>query len=908
MLIDPAQGCVFAGTPILEVSAAQLPTAGMDVMGRALSAGIDAEESRLTLDEGCAWVENRVVSSHYGRLIKQGQRLEVRPGLRLEDEMECRIDVYPRGADGTEIQAEALLAVIQSAGIEPRCIQHDALTQALESAQERGRPIRNVRIASGIPPKVGTPGRPVASAENDKGAVFPGDEVARISSSRPPTPGLTVRGGEVAPPPIEGGVPLIAGDGCSLNLGGQIALSEVFGLPVLEDNIARVVPGWRIAKEEQSCLLTPFPCRASGEALEAKDIEEMLVAGGVAPTCLNRETLEQVLAAAAKSPDQAPEVEVARGTRRKAGQDGMVVPLENVEEGCVFAGDSVAYAVEPIPPQSGTTVTGKQLPPKRGVTRFVFQSGENCFVSEKADAIAATCYGTAVLESARVTERPGQPIDQVETIQGTVVPGIRISEDLFTVEMDLYPQHADGSEVTVSDLISALGEQGVSDRCIEREVIVTLLAEARAQGEPRLAVVAAKGQPALHGQDGRRLIEGGPTGQAGAQASFGRIDFRERDIFRHVKRGERVATLAPPTRGTAGFTVSGEVLEAQEGKEGTVSLGSGVEARGDEIYSLRDGVLSIRGDHIDVVALVVVEGDVDYSTGHVKIDEGAVRITGSVMPGFEVSAPEDIEVTGVVEGGIVQAGGSVLVRTAILGGTEGNCRIEAGRNVVAKLARDAVIVAGGDVLIQKEAYNCQIEADGKVQLDTRPGTLSGGKIVATQGLSAWVVGSPQWSETIVQVGGNSRALEYLRDQVMRKRKSVQHLEQTLGRGTDEEILQSLSEADRPKTKKYLGQRAAMTADLQRTEHELTVAERHRERQAAATADIRGTLYPGVRLSLEGTFYPVERELYRSHFYFAESTQEVKRSEVGDRGEVPAPEPEATEESVPTPPAAAESED
>ena len=103
----------------------------------------------------------------------------------------------------------------------------------------------------------------------------------------------------------------------------------------------------------------------------------------------------------------------------------------------------------------------------------------------------------------------------------------------------------------------------------------------------------------------------------------------------------------------------------------------------------------------------------------------------------------------------------------------------------------------------------------------------------------------------------------------------------------------------------------MRADLQRKEHELAVAERHRKRQDAATVDVRGTLYPGVRLSLEGTFYPVERELYRSHFYFAKSTQEVKRSEVGDRGPKappPAEEAEATAEQTPAPSEGSENED
>ena len=267
----------------------------------------------------------------------------------------------------------------------------------------------------------------------------------------------------------------------------------------------------------------------------------------------------------------------------------------------------------------------------------------------------------------------------------------------------------------------------------------------------KLECVAARGTPAVNGQDGSvTLAVEYVRNPVGTLKDSGAIDYHNRGSFTPIVQGQLIAHVALPTPGAAGSTVHGTLIKANPGSRAKMTAGQGtkLEANGTELRAAREGDLRCAGDLIEVMDMIRVPGNLDYSVGSIEC-EGPVRVEGDVLPGFHVHAGGDVWIGGIVDSAEVTASGTVTVAQGILG----NSRICGRRGIKAGYVRDAYLESDANILILKEALNCTIVSGDTISI-TETGRVVGGRLLAQNRIETGIAGHEKGNRTILAAGVN----------------------------------------------------------------------------------------------------------------------------------------------------------
>ncbi|MHB8620429.1 MAG: DUF342 domain-containing protein, partial [Chloroflexota bacterium] len=240
-------------------------------------------------------------------------------------------------------------------------------------------------------------------------------------------------------------------------------------------------------------------------------------------------------------------------------------------------------------------------------------------------------------------------------------------------------------------------------------------------------------------------------GDLSIQASDGRVDFRELNLQAVTRVGEALARLVQGSPPRAGRTVTGRAIpgpDLLQPRLGDVAgQNTAVSGDGAALLATVGGLPLLAGGKISVIEAYRIDGDVDFSTGNVDFD-GNVIIRGSIRDGFKVKASGMVVVGETVEAAEIEAGSSVQINGGVVG--RKHCRIVAGGQVAAKFVHSAMLIAEGDVLVGSEITDSNVFSKGTVTVDGA-GRIAGGHIIAVQGISAIVAGSPSHTATWLEV-------------------------------------------------------------------------------------------------------------------------------------------------------------
>ena len=236
------------------------------------------------------------------------------------------------------------------------------------------------------------------------------------------------------------------------------------------------------------------------------------------------------------------------------------------------------------------------------------------------------------------------------------------------------------------------------------------------------------------------------------QKDDGSVDFKDLNITHNVKANTVLLEKIPATVGKAGINVLGGALKAKKGKDIKVPRGknTGLTKDGLSLIALKDGQLTYDRDNICVSELFLVDGDVDSSTGNIDFI-GSVIVNGSVHTGFTIKADGNIEVRGSVEDATLVSGGDIILRYGIQGGEKG--RLEAKGNIIAKFIQNSKVEAGKDI-VSEAVLHSKISAGNAIRIETGKGSIVGGEALATNFISANVIGSPMSTATTIRMGIN----------------------------------------------------------------------------------------------------------------------------------------------------------
>lgn len=327
-------------------------------------------------------------------------------------------------------------------------------------------------------------------------------------------------------------------------------------------------------------------------------------------------------------------------------------------------------------------------------------------------------------------------------------PFIFISSDRLTAWIMVFPPVGKGKEIDRAAIEQSLKENGVTFGVDEG--LLNRLPDSR-ERYFRL-FTAAKGREAVQGKDGYIVDYFKRSMQRQVEVDeHDRVDYASLNLVQSAEEGAVICEAVPPTKAVAGRTVFDQEISGKDGKAATLPKGQNTEISkdGSKLLASKSGRVEFSGRAFQVKSTMNVEKNVDYSTGNINF-VGDVHIRGDVLSGFQVKSMGNITVDGVVEAGVVEAGGDLVIAKGIVGDQE--AVIRSNRNVYTKYLEHGIVHVRGN-LITDCILHSDVYCDGEVQVTSGRGAIIGGRIRAARGIKANNVGSKSESNTTVILGG-----------------------------------------------------------------------------------------------------------------------------------------------------------
>lgn len=387
--------------------------------------------------------------------------------------------------------------------------------------------------------------------------------------------------------------------------------------------------------------------------------------------------------------------------------------------------------------------------------------------------------------------------------------------------------------------------------------------------QPNCRIVCAKGRLPENGCDAKieYLFDLEQRGKP-AEMPDGGVDFKNLGLCLNVEKGQVLAIKIPSTAGTPGMDVCGNFVPPKQGRDIAITPGANVHVVDeDKLVASVSGNLTLSGSRISVSPILQIKGDVDLATGNIDF-AGDVVIYGSVQEGFSVKAGGNVDIAGMVSGGLVQ-GDNITVRQGIIGLNKGV--LHATGSVVAKFVENAKITAGQDILISDVVLHSHLSAGKKICVVGRRGQIVGGSASAADEIVIKSAGSSSTTPTDLQVGVNPK----LREEYFALRKELK-----LGENSLDQIqkglftLRSMDQNSLSPDKKELFLKLTR-AQFTTLGHVNSMRQRMNELEAAyedlkdGQVKISDIVFPGVKIMIGSLVKPVQ-EIFRYVIFYAEA--------------------------------------
>jgi len=297
--------------------------------------------------------------------------------------------------------------------------------------------------------------------------------------------------------------------------------------------------------------------------------------------------------------------------------------------------------------------------------------------------------------------------------------------------------------ITVAQVKQALLDKDIRAGIVADEMIEGFI---KSSGFKTKAFKIAQGITPIHGKDAKiKFYFDRDYLKAGGLTEDGIIDFKERGEMPFVELGALLAEKTPMKESQNGKNIYGDEVEIPPATDIELKFGTGAQLSEDGLKVLAEvqgfPVHTMSG-HIAVYQEYTTEGDVDYETGHINYD-GNVNVNGRIKSGFKVKG-NNIQAM-ALDGGIITADENVNIAGGINEGT-----IYSRGSVHAKFIHKSKLLCLGDVIIEKEIVDADIECSGRCVVEN--GKLISSRITAKMGVQAKNIGTDMSEPNIIKVG------------------------------------------------------------------------------------------------------------------------------------------------------------
>ena len=311
-----------------------------------------------------------------------------------------------------------------------------------------------------------------------------------------------------------------------------------------------------------------------------------------------------------------------------------------------------------------------------------------------------------------------------------------------------FPPSGNGKSITLSQINNAL-----EDKKIVYGINTELLNSLPENHDRYFKLyVAALGTPAVNGKDGYvvdhypREIKNDIDVDELAQA-----DYITLNLVLNIKCGDVICDIVPPTKGINGCTITGKTIPALNGSDPEIPKGRNTEISQDGLHliSTHIGHVEFSGNEFQVNPILDIEGNVNPLIGNINF-LGDIHIHGDVCCGVSIRATGNIQVDGVIEACIIEAGKNIVVSSGIQG--QNSAIIKAHKCVYAKYLENCKVYAKEDVYADC-IIGCNIYSNGSIKATTGRGAIIGGTICSSKEVLANSIGSKTEKITSVLLGG-----------------------------------------------------------------------------------------------------------------------------------------------------------
>ncbi len=455
--------------------------------------------------------------------------------------------------------------------------------------------------------------------------------------------------------------------------------------------------------------------------------------------------------------------------------------------------------------------------------------------------------------------------EQVETpppVDAKIIASI--SDNKIEGYLTIEPPYNDGAAPTLEQMKVTL-----SDYSISYNVNLDKLKEIEAEPIYNKKILIATGVAHINGEDGTFSfkVDTEKKDIAPKKNEDDTVDYHDLDTVLNVKKGQTLCVITMPTTGTSGTSVKGNILMQKKGKPVPSLLGKNTELSDDgtTILSKIDGQVEFKGKKINVSEVLFIKGDVDYSTGNIKVLNNLV-IVGRVLPGFEVEASGSIEIRGMVQSSKIKSGGSITLKSGIV-----NSELQCNGDLTTKYIEGCEMIVKGNI-DSKYIINSNVKCNKNIKLTGPMAKLVGGNYTVGQNIEARTIGSVANVKTILELGNDIAVLgrrQEINDQIMQMRIQNSKLEPLITMQKQLEAVGKLTDEKRQMLEKANNAYKANKELLELSNIELNEIEQVIDEKNFGKIVCTGIVYPGTKIVIGIATHFVKKQLDHASFYYDE---------------------------------------
>ncbi|MGB7568135.1 MAG: FapA family protein [Chitinivibrionales bacterium] len=422
------------------------------------------------------------------------------------------------------------------------------------------------------------------------------------------------------------------------------------------------------------------------------------------------------------------------------------IEFQRVEPGKV-----IAQKQKDAPCVPGRNVKGDSVP-ITDVVKSTINLDQSVQLSNNQEQIISRAEGIAYYTNNTVGAHP-------INFDGSI--DISISPDRMKADAVFHPPGEGGQHPYFAQVESLLRENKVVHGILTEE-ITKVLSALSAGAYPSDPVTVALGTPVKNGENGAiRFLFSLESSLKPKVNPNGTVDYKNVDLVVSVKKGQELAKLGPPTKGTPGTNVLGQSIPAIDGVAAKLPAGANTVASPADptvLIAGTDGNVKYNGTVVEISEGFTIKGNVDFSTGNIRYAKSVI-VEGDVTSGFKVECGGDLQVRGCIEDAEILVGGNVLCKLGYIG--QGKGVIDAKGDVNLNFTKNQVVKCRQNVVVAKEALNSTIYARKTITVHGNPLSIAGGKMMARDSITAYSIGNNSGIKSLLEVGTDYALLEEL---------------------------------------------------------------------------------------------------------------------------------------------------